>query len=375
MRLRLRLDGVLHDVTNIPKDLYRLLSSRLKLLSGLKLNVTDEAQDGRFTIDVGEKELEIRVSVIPGGYGETFVLRLLDPSTIALSMEELGIGPELFAVLEQELKRPNGMILTTGPTGSGKTTSLYAFLRRIHTPEVKIVTLEDPIEYHMDGIVQTQVAEDYTFASGLRAILRQDPDVIMVGEIRDREVAETAVNASLTGHLVLSTLHTNNAAGSFPRLIDLGVDARLMGSAVNLALAQRLVRRLCEACKKKRDADEKETALIRSFLKDTAHLRDETKPLTLYDATGCEKCGETGFRGRIGVYEGIRVDSAVEEVIISDPREEHIFAAAAPQKIPTMPQDGLIKVLAGITSLAELARSVDLYAMKTKSETGKTSPA
>jgi type IV pilus assembly protein PilB len=363
VRLRLRIDGVLVDVTNIPTEVYGLIRSRLKLLSGLKLNITDRSQDGRFTIDVGEKALEIRSSVIPGGYGESIVMRILDPSTIGLSMEELGINPTLFALLEEELRRPNGMILTTGPTGSGKTTSLYAFLRRIHQPEIKIVTLEDPIEYHLEGIVQTQVGSEYTFASGLRAILRQDPDVIMVGEIRDHEVAETAVNAALTGHLVLSTLHTNSAAASFPRLIDLGVDPRLIGSSINLILAQRLVRRLCQECKAAREPTDKEKELLHSFLANIPNATDFSKPL-VYDAVGCPKCGSNGFAGRIGIYEGIRVDSVVESAVIDNPREDNILKAAAPQHVPNMQQDGLIKVLAGLTSISELGRIVDLYGEK-----------
>lgn len=360
-RIRFRLDGVLADVVDIPHSTYELLRSRIKLIAGLKLNVIDRAQDGRFTIDIGETDLEIRTSVIPGAYGESIVMRILDPRTIGLSMEELGINEKLFSVIEEELHRPNGMIITSGPTGSGKTTSLYAFLKRIHRPEIKVVTLEDPIEYHLEGIVQTQVGTEYTFASGLRAILRQDPDIIMVGEIRDRDVAETAVQAALTGHLVFSTLHTNNAAGGFPRLINLGIDARLIGSAVTLMLAQRLARRLCEHCKKERAATPEEISLIETHTNNMKQAPNLTEPLTVYDAVGCEKCGGVGYRGRVGIYEGIRVDSAVESAVIEDPREEHIIDAAAPQEIPSMQQDGLVKVLAGLTSLEELTRVVDLY--------------
>ncbi len=364
VRLRFRVDGVLTDVADIPTETYELLRSRLKLISGLKLNISDRAQDGRFTIDIKDKALEIRSSVIPGAYGESVVMRILDPSTIGLSMTDLGINPTLYKILDEELQRPNGMIVVTGPTGSGKTTSLYAFLRRIHQPEIKIVTLEDPIEYHLEGVVQTQVGGEYTFASGLRAILRQDPDVIMVGEIRDHDVAETAINSALTGHLVLSTLHTNSAVGTFPRLIDLGVDSRMMGSAVNLVLAQRLTRRLCEFCKKQRDANPEEEQLVRSFLSGLPNMPDLSKTFPLFEAVGCEKCGGSGYRGRIGIYEGIRVDSAVETAIIDDPREDNILAAAAPQGVPNMQQDGLIKMLAGLTSIDELGRVIDLYGEK-----------
>ena len=360
VRLRFRLDGVLSDVTDIDRDMYKLLRSRLKLLSGLKLNVDDEAQDGRFTIAVGEKDLEIRTSVIPGAYGESIVMRILDPTTIRLTMEKLGISKKLFTIIEEEIARPNGMIITTGPTGSGKTTSLYAFLQRIHKPEIKIVTLEDPIEYHLEGVVQTQVGVDYTFAGGLRSILRQDPDVIMVGEIRDRDVAETAINAALTGHLVFSTLHTNGAVGTFPRLIDLGVDARMIGSAVNLAMAQRLVRRLCNECKEAYTPNAKEEALVRSYLETVPDVEPD-QPLTLYKAVGCETCSGMGYKGRIGLYEGIRVDKAVEEAIIRDPRESNILEAAKPQGILSMQQDGMLKLIEGTTTLEELTRVTDLF--------------
>lgn len=358
VRLRFRLDGVLVDVMDIPKALYELLRSRLKLLSGLKLNKSDIAQDGRFTIAHGGAELDIRSSIIPGGFGESIVMRLLDPGSATKSIDDLALNPALRAVIDEEVKRPNGMIVTTGPTGSGKTTALYALLRYIHTPEVKIITLEDPIEYKIEGIVQTQVSQHYHFAEGLRAVLRQDPDVILVGEIRDREVAETALHAAQTGHLVLSTLHTNSAAGAFPRLIDLGIDREMIGGAVNLVLGQRLVRILCSECKKKRNATADEVTLMKNILGDIAPAPQEG--VEIYDAVGCDKCNNTGFRGRIGVFEGIRVTKEVSDVIIDDPRDAVIEAAAKAQHIPTMAQDGVMKVLNGTTSLEELARVVDL---------------
>jgi len=258
-----------------------------------------------------------------------------------------------------KLARPNGAFITTGPTGSGKTTALYAFMQEVHRPEIKIITIEDPVEYKLENIVQTQVSDEYTFASGLRAILRQDPDVIMVGEIRDREVAETAVHAALTGHLVFSTLHTNSALGAFPRLIDLGVDSRMIGSAFNIVLGQRLVRKLCEHCRRERDTTSEEQKLV-------ARIMDRPVAVTtVYESSGCEKCGQSGFRGRIGIYEAVVVDKAVEEAIIRDPRESTIAKAAAPQEIPSMQQDGMLKVLSGITSLDELSRVIDLYNTKT----------
>lgn len=362
VRLRYRLDGVLWDITNVDKTIYGLLGSRVKLLSGLLLNVHNEAQDGRFTFDVGTKNIEVRTSVIPGAYGESIVMRLLDPDASGFTLEGLGLNSALRAVIEEELGRPNGAIVTTGPTGSGKTTALYAFMQQVHTPETKIVTIEDPVEYKLPGIVQTQVDEDYTFAQGLRAILRQDPDVIMVGEIRDREVAETAVNAALTGHLVFSTLHTNSAAGAFPRLLDLGVDARTIGSSINLVLGQRLVRVLCDACKVRRDATAEEQRVIAGVLGEAPHQH------TVYVAKGCDVCGGSGYKGRRGVFEGIRVDKAVEEAVIRDPREVNIIAAARPQGIPTLAEDGIQKVLDGITSLDELERVVDLHNTRTEEE-------
>ncbi len=361
VRLRFRLDGVLIDILDIPTDLYKLLDSRLKLLSGLKLNKSDEAQDGRFTIAHDGTELDIRSSIIPGAYGESIVMRLLDPSSAARSLDELGMNAILRAVLEEEIARPNGMIVTTGPTGSGKTTTLYAVLRHIHTPEVKIITLEDPVEYKIEGVVQTQVTPHYSFAEGLRAILRQDPDVILVGEIRDREVAETAMHAAQTGHLVLSTLHTNSAAGAFPRLLDLGIDRETVGSAVNLVLGQRLVRILCPVCKKARPVTPEEYALMSALYSRKIEGIELTDTSTVYDAVGCEQCNGTGFSGRVGICEAIRVDKAVSDAVIEDPREKTIIQAALPQGIPTMQEDGIIKVLEGVTSLDELRRIIDLH--------------
>lgn len=355
VRIRYRLDGVLFDVVDVEKDMSALLLSRLKLLSGLKLNVHDEAQDGRFTFDVGKRKLEVRSSVIPGAYGETMVMRILDPSAASFQFDALGLNTALRTAIEKELARPHGCLITTGPTGSGKTTALYAFLQKKHGAEVKIITIEDPVEYKLDGIVQTQVEEDYSFASALRAILRQDPDVIMVGEIRDREVAETAMHAALTGHFVFTTLHTNSAAGAFPRLIDLGIDTRTIGSGVNMVLGQRLVRKLCESCRVERDATTEEQKLIARTMEQPVALH------SVFEAPGCDACGGIGYQGRIGIFEGIIVTQAVEEVLLHDLREQTVQEAAKEQGIPTMRQDGILKVLAGITSLDELARVVDLH--------------
>lgn len=364
IRLRYRLDGVLVDVLTFDHETYRLMLSRLKLLSGLKLNIVADAQDGRFSIKIKGDEIELRTSILPGNYAETLVLRILNPKAIAVPLEELGLEPTLRARIEKEILKPTGMILTTGPTGSGKTTTLYAFMRTINSPGSKIITIEDPIEYHLKGIVQTQVdKKNYTFAAGLRSALRQDPDIIMVGEIRDSEVAETAINAALTGHLVFSTLHTNDAAGSFPRLIDLGVSEKVLSSSINVAMAQRLVRKLCPNCRVSRAPTEDEQKIIDRYAKsivDRSLVPPQTN--TLYDAApeGCEQCHGRGYKGRVGIFEAIFMDRSIEEVLRNKPSEREIALVARAQGTPTMQEDGIIKILRGITSLDELQRVVDL---------------
>lgn len=361
VRLRLRLDGMLQDAYTFEEKTYRSISSRIKLLSGLKLNVENRAQDGRFTIAVQGTEIEVRTSIIPGNYGESFVLRVLDPSTLTRSFEDMGVNAKLLARLRKEIQRPNGLLLTTGPTGSGKTTTLYTFLRELHTPDTKIVTIEDPIEYHLQGIVQTQTnGQDYTFASGLRSVLRQDPDVILVGEIRDKEVADVALQAALTGHFVFSTLHTNNAAGTFPRLVDLGADPKLFASAVSVAMAQRLMRTLDPDTKKARPATEEEKKLMQavmSTLTDPSLLPANYD--TVYDAVPSED-GRTGYKGRLGVHEAIFMDEELGEFLRDNPSESDIAKHALRQGYLTMAQDGVLKVLAGQTTLEELTRVVDL---------------
>lgn len=354
-RVRNRLDGVLMDVGTIDRGATQQVVSRLKLLAGLKLNTRNASQDGRFTFDIGSREVEVRTSVIPSAFGESIVMRLLDPSSAHFHIESLGMNPRLAEVIGIELKRPNGAIITTGPTGSGKTTALYSFLKAVHKPDVKIITIEDPVEYKIPGISQVPVTATQTFAFSLRSILRQDPDVILVGEIRDREVAETAIHASLTGHLVFSTLHTNSAVGAFPRLIDIGVDARMIGSALNIVLGQRLVRVLCDTCKVERDLTTAELTVIQKTLEKPVAIQ------TVFGPKGCPACGMNGYKGRIGVFEAIIVDEAVENAVIMDPREINILEAAKPQNIPNMQQDGIFKALAGTTSLDELSRVLGLY--------------
>ena len=368
-RLRLRLDGVLQDINFFGLDVYHLLNSRIKILSGMKLT-SKIAQDGRFSIMEEKDEINIRTSLIPGTYGESIVMRILDPKSIQVKIEELGIEPYLFSIIEQEISKPNGLILVTGPTGSGKTTTLYAFLRKIYSPEIKIITIEDPIEYHLTGVTQTQTNEKkgYSFAEGLRSALRQDPDVVMVGEIRDQETAETAVQSALTGHIVFSTLHTNNAAGVIPRLINLGVNPKIMVSALSLSIAQRLVRKLCQFCKKENTPTSEEIKTVKLVLDS---MKEEGKDLLKYNiktdanfkifsAVGCEKCNKIGYKGRVGIFEAIKTDEAIEKIIPENPSEHEIKKVARSQGILSMRQDGIIKILNGITSISEVQSVVDL---------------
>ena len=365
IRLRFRLDGLLTDVTTFDTSTYQLLLSRVKLISGLKLNIKSAAQDGRFSINLSERDIEVRTSVLPSSYGESIVLRILNPDTILIPLEELGMHEELLRTVEHEIARPNGLLITTGPTGSGKTTMLYAFLRKLYNPSIKVVTLEDPIEYHLEGIVQTQVEEKrgYSFAAGLRSILRQDPDVIMVGEMRDGETAKTAINASLTGHMVFSTLHTNDAAGAIPRLIELGIEAKIIPSSLRVAMAQRLVRKLCERCRKRVPLEGAARTVIERVLKSITnerYVKESTDRSHVWEPVGCEVCAGTGYRGRIGVFEAILMDERVEEVIRTNPTERALAEALLAQGLLTMAQDGALKVLRGVTSFSELRRVVEL---------------
>jgi type IV pilus assembly protein PilB len=360
-RLRLRLDGVLQDIAFFDQRIFKLMLSRVKLVSGMKLNVDSVAQDGRFSVVLNETEIEIRSSVLPGTYGEAVVLRLLNPNIINIPFSALGIDDALRQEIQRQIAKPNGLILTTGPTGSGKTTSLYAFMREIYTPAIKIITIENPIEYHLAGIVQTQTDEKkgYTFLAGLRSALRQDPDVIMVGEIRDAETAHTAIDAALTGHLVFSTLHTNNAAGAIPRLIGLGVSPKVIGGALNIALAQRLTRILCPKCKKEDAQTEEERKVIDEIVNNIVG-REVKNHGKIWRPVGCPYCNNTGFKGQIGLYEGIIINAAIEDLLYSNPSDREIKKVAHQQGLLDMREDGVIKVLNGTTSLDELYRVVDM---------------
>jgi type II secretory ATPase GspE/PulE/Tfp pilus assembly ATPase PilB-like protein len=327
----------------------------------VKLNVSNRAQDGRFSIVKNDTQIEIRSSFIPGSYGESVVMRILDPAATLVSYTQLGIHPKLLARLEEEIRKPNGMLLTTGPTGSGKTTTLYSFLRELQKPEIKVITVEDPIEYHLDGIVQTQVdGEKYTFAEGLRSIVRQDPDIIMVGEIRDGETANIAIQAALTGHFVLSTLHTNSAAGTFPRLVDLGADPKSFGSAVTVSMAQRLLRRLDPNKKKERPLTDAEKQMIEKVFET---LTDKTllpeKIETVWEPVP-ENEIDTGYKGRVGLYEAIFMDDELARFLRDNPPEADVRHFTSKQGYLTMAQDGLIKALQGVTSLDEVSSTIDL---------------
>ncbi len=368
-RLRYRLDGVLQDVMFFDLDIFKLLNSRIKLLSGLKITIHDKAQDGRYSIFIGGEEINIRTSLIPGAYGESIVMRLLNPKSIRVKLEDMGIDPKLFTVIKREISKPNGLILLTGPTGSGKTTTLYAFLQHIYSAEIKIITIEDPIEYHLPGLTQTQTEKGYTFLEGLRSALRQDPDVIMVGEIRDSETAKTAIESALTGHLVFSTLHTNDAAGVIPRLIDLDVNPKILVSALSLSIAQRLVRKLCASCKSAREPSPEDETLIRTILQNAVALGKDLssynvtpdQKIVIYEAPGCATCNNTGYSGRMGIFEAIQTDAEIEKIITVNPSDREIKKIAAAQGLLDMREDGIIKILAGSTSLSEVKSVVDLY--------------
>ncbi len=367
VKLRLRIDGLLHDASNDLKNaIYEHLVSRMKILAGLKINVKDEPQDGRFTITLPDKEIEIRASINPSEFGETIVLRILDPDTIKLSLLDLGFREDDLKIMQRELERPNGMILNTGPTGSGKTTTLYTFLRHTHKPEIKTITIEDPIEYHLEGVEQTQVDPEagYTFAKGLRSLLRQDPDMILVGEIRDLETAEIAIHAALTGHLVFSTLHTNDSFGAIPRLVDMGVKLSVIAPSMNVIIAQRLVRRLCQNCRQPEEIDTDLKNKIEKFLtkmperiNKNQYFENGKLNVKTFKAKGCEKCSGFGYKGRVGVFELLQINEDLERLIIDRAVEAEIKDLAFKKGFVTMQQDGVLKALVGQTTFDEVERN------------------
>ncbi len=370
IKIRMRIDGVLHDVGLLMPDAWPKVISRVKLLAGLKLNIANKPQDGRFTIYLSNDKVEVRVSTVPTSYGESVVMRLLKFSVEALQFDTLGLSGLTLTTLQKEISKPNGMIIATGPTGSGKTTTLYAILNKLNDPETKILTLEDPVEYKIKGINQTQIntAAGMDFAKGLRSLLRQDPDIIMVGEIRDLETADTAINAALTGHLMLSTLHTNSAAGAIPRFLAMGSKNFLLAPAINAIIGQRLVRRLCTHCKQVEQPDEATMTRISEALSPLTERKDLGVTVDLkfperfefYAARGCDQCNDLGYRGRIGIYEILTMNKDLETIILSGTVSEYaIQETAQAHGMITMVQDGLLKALAGITSVSEIFRQAE----------------
>jgi type IV pilus assembly protein PilB len=363
--VRMRLDGMLHDAATLQKDVYKQLVSRIKLVSSLKINITDKPQDGRFTIKLKSGDVDVRVSAIPTIYGESIVMRLLHQSREGLTLEKLGLSEDAFATLKREIERPNGMIITTGPTGSGKTTTLYAVMNILNQPDVKIITLEDPVEYKMEGINQSQIDADkgYTFAKGLRSMLRQDPDVVMVGEIRDLETAEISVQAALTGHLMLSTLHTNNAAGAIPRFLSMGVKAFLLAPSLNCVIGQRLVRKVCTKCKEEVKLDEAQMKRVHeaiSKMPDKYKQEIEAGEQKFFTGKGCQACGGIGFKGRIGIYEIFVINSDIEKSILGGEASQYAVEELTREAgMMTMVQDGIVKALKGITSISEVFRVIE----------------
>jgi type IV pilus assembly protein PilB len=362
--IRFRLDGVLHTIAKLPPEKIKPVESRLKLVSGLKLNVDNIPQDGRFSFHAQGKDIDVRVSMLPSNYGYSVVMRLLGTGSANLVLKDLGFSGLAKARVDAAIERPQGLILTTGPTGSGKTTTLYTFLNSMNDGEGKIVTLEDPIEYKLPGISQTQIDANagYTFASGLRSILRQDPDLVMVGEIRDGETAEIAVQASLTGHQVLSTIHTNDAAGAIPRLMEMGVKGFLLADSLQAAIGQRLVRKICQKCKQVDILDENQKKIVIKGLSTIPTAANITLPpsLTFYTAKGCKECGNLGYKGRIGCYEILTMTNDLK-ILVSEqfPSIVEVRNTAIKDGMVTMFQDGLLKALDGITDVKELIRNID----------------
>lgn len=361
VRVRYRIDGILHTSLMLPKNVHAAITTRIKILSNLKIDESRLPQDGRFHMDVGKKSVDLRVSVLPLIYGEKIVMRILDKTGSVPTLEQLGLRGRSLLWVNENIKKTHGIFLITGPTGSGKSTTLYSILSILNTPKVNIVTLEDPVEYFIEGINQSQINPDIglTFAAGLRSILRQDPNIVMVGEIRDKETSELAVHAALTGHLVFSTLHTNNAIGAMPRMIDMGIEPFLLTASVNIVMAQRLVRKICQACRQEASLAK---GLEEEIKKELVNIPEEyfekidVKQYKIYKGAGCEKCGNTGYVGRFGIFEVLPTTNEIQELVLSKASTHKIYEAAAKLGMITMKQDGLIKVLSGETTMDEIIR-------------------
>ncbi len=359
--LRFRIDGVLQQVLEIDKNTYNYIGNQLKYKSRMKLNVSTVPQDGRYFFKVNGRKIDVRVSSIPTEYGESFVCRILDSNKKDLAFADLGFEGRNIMILEKTLNMANGMILVTGPTGSGKTTTLYALLNEFNQPENKIITLEDPIEYHLNGITQSQINEKrgYDFASGLRAVLRQDPDIVMIGEIRDQDTANIASQAALTGHIVLSTLHTNSAVETIPRLINLGLKPFMLAPSINIVMAQRLVRRICPYCVQQEALNHGEREALLSAIEKIQEIYPDynvTLPPSLPHAKGCERCSNTGYLGQISIAEVFENSDELQDLILSGASVSELFRLLRKQGMLTMGEDGVLKILRGFTSLSEVER-------------------
>ncbi len=352
--VRYRIDGVLRDIVRLPRGIEPALIARIKILSNLKIDERRVPQDGRYKFQVDDDIVSFRISIIPGFYGENVVMRVLQDTNRPLSLQELGITGKGLEIVRENISKPHGMVLVTGPTGSGKTTTLYSVLNILNTIEVKICTIEDPIEYAINRVVQIQVntKTGMDFSAGLRALMRHDPDIIMVGEIRDKETAEIAIHSALTGHLVLSTLHTNTASGAIPRFIDMGVEGFLLASTLNIIVAQRLVRKLCTSCIVEFKPDE---TVRKKLSKD---LNVDLGDQKFYKGAGCDKCGQKGYSGRIGIYEILHITEEIRALITKHATSDEIQELAHEQGMETMLQDGLNKVASGLTTIEEVIRVV-----------------
>jgi len=359
--VRFRIDGILQARVVLPKEVQAAVISRLKILANLKIDEQRLPQDGRFNLVIDQRQVDFRLSTVPVVNGEKVVMRILDKASGIISLEEVGLSDQGLGTLNKNMERSHGMILVTGPTGSGKTTSLYAVLGKMMGEDVNIMTLEDPVEYRIESVNQSQVHSEigYTFAAGLRAAVRQDPDIIMLGEIRDGETAEMAVQAALTGHIVLSTLHTNDAAGTFPRLIDMGIEPFLITSSIHTVIAQRLARKLCTSCREERPVSPAEAVDIKTEI---AKMPEESRKeiakneLRFYEGKGCDVCGGKGYQGRIGLFEVLDVDAKIRELVMSRATGSVIAQQAVEGGMVTLIQDGIVKALRGETSLAEVWR-------------------
>jgi len=362
LKIRFRLMGILHSSIILPLRIHPAIIARIKILSNLKLDETRIPQDGRFSIVINKKDVDFRVSTFPTSLGEKVAIRVLDPAMGLKTHEQLGLGNRDIKIVKRAIEKPYGLILATGPTGCGKTTTLYAILQTLNKEGVNIVTLEDPIEYFIEGINQSQIRPEigYNFARGLRHVVRQDPDIIMVGEVRDLETASLVIHSALTGHIVLSTLHTNNAIGVVPRLVDMGIQPYLIPPTLSIAIAQRLVRKLCPDCKKeikpKKEIADLISKEIDNFSSETQKKLKIKKPIKIWEATGCKKCGNSGFVGRIGLFEVLSMTDELADIILKEPSEARIFEEAKRQGMTTMKQDGILKVLEGITTIEEVLR-------------------